>query len=356
VDWSTLGERQAGDLIRELATRHTCAILACEPTLLPWVPLLAGHLPVVLGLHYRGDRNRFGFGMIGGRRIPQVLQTLLATGRVALTSDCSVQAVDNARLLGLADDAVQVAPNGIVVPDWDGAVSVGPVRSVTLLCRLAGDKLLHVRAAIELVAAGLARGRDVTLQIYGSGRAEWLVRRMLQRALPASAWRLDPANPDITSILSEADVVVGTSRASLDALALGRRVVAAKTVRDPRGQLGPLATPSTFDALAAENFGWRRPPPVPADHLWDKLESVTAAELTAVADRARREHSADAMLQRELEIAEALDVRPDGLDQVLATTHERLRQRWGGARRLPRPLDLPDRGIFALRRDEGFRW
>lgn len=116
---------------------------------------------------------------------------------------------------------------------------------------------------------------------------------------------------------------------------MGRRVVVAKTLHD--------------DAAADENFGWRSRPALAPAAVWRALEAVTADEVAAVRDRAREELSAQRMLARELELLATLEPAPAGASGALAHAEALADARWGGARRLPRPLDRPDRAVLLLR-------
>jgi hypothetical protein len=356
VDFGALTDVRLKRLVHETAADHTCAVLACEPRLLRAVPVLATRVPVLLGLHGRGERDRLAFGLAGGRRMPVALRALRASGRVALASSSSLQAREHARLLDMPDDAVAVSPNGVPVPAGPSEISHGPVRSVALVCRLAHDKLLNVAAAIELVAAGRAAGCEVILDVYGSGSARPLVLAMLRRRLPRGSWRMHGPTMSTGQAFAAADAVVGTGRTSVEALMTGARVVPAKTIRDGRGQLGPVITPATFDDAASENFGWRTRPPVPAATVWAQLQAVPAQQIAAVCARARDELTPQSMLARELDILGELGPVTPRATASLAAADQLLTARLAGARRLPTPLDLPDRALLKLRRPGGSRW
>jgi hypothetical protein len=344
VDWPRLSDSELRQLVATAAGGHTCAVMACEPLLLRAVAPLAEHVPVLLGLHGRGDRNRMGFGLLGGRRLPRLIAALVASGRVVLTGTSPVQARDNARVLGLPDDAVHVSPNCVTAPPAPATVSAGEVATVALVCRLAPEKLHNVRAAIALVAAGRAAGRPVVLDVFGRGSATRLVRRLLARGLPDGAWRLRGEVGDPFSAVAHADVVVGTGRAAVEALVMGRRVVVAKALHDPAGQLGALITPATFDAAADENFGWRSHPALAPQDVWRALDSVCEADVAAVRDRAHEELSAPRMLARELELLATLAPAPapaPAASGALAEAASLASARWGRRAATAAPAGLP---------------
>jgi hypothetical protein len=149
---------------------------------------------------------------------------------------------------------------------------------------------------------------------------------------------------------------VATGRTSVEALTTGARVVPAKTLRDGRGQLGPVITPATFDDAASENFGWRTRPPVPAATVWAELEAVPEQQIAAVCARARDELSPQSMLARELDILAALGPATPRAHAALAEADHLFTARFAGARRLPARLDIPDRAALKLRNPRGSRW
>jgi hypothetical protein len=356
VDFARIGDRDLHALVTEAAAGHTGAMLAAEPMLMRAVPHLAAKLPVVLGLHGRGDRNRLGFGLVGGRRLPEAVAAMAGSGRVALVAAAEAQAEAQARLLGLPAEAVAVSPNAVPSPGGPAAAAHGPVRSLVVLCRLAPDKLHNVAAAIELTAAGRSAGRDVVLHVHGDGAVAPLVRRMLSRRLPRGAWEMHGRTDSSSAVLAGADAVVGTGRAAVEALMLGRRVVPAKTVPDRAGLLGPVITPETFDAAARENFSWRSLAPVPAAEVWAGLERVGEDAVAAVCERARRELQPASMVERELALLDALGPMTPAAARALADADRLLARPFGGARRLPRGLNLPDRAVLQLRDQRRLEW
>jgi hypothetical protein len=79
--------------------------------------------------------------------------------------------------------------------------------------------------------------------------------------------------------------------------------------------------------------------------------------IRAVRDRTRRGLTPAAMLARELAIIETLN---DGTDahavMLLVDSRRVVRRRLAGARRLPRPFDVPDRAAANLRSPSAARW
>jgi hypothetical protein len=239
-------------------------------------------------------------------RARRLVQALHRSGSALISASSELQARDYEDDLGLPRGALAAARNGVVLPPGPPAVSSGPIRSITLVARLSIEKLPHVRAAAELAAAGRARGSAVRLDVHGAGPAEDQVREVLATHLPADAWRLHGTADRPLDVMADADVVVATGRAAVEALVLGRRLVPAKSVPDPAGQLGAPVTPETFDVACEDNFSWRTRTPLDPAVVWDTLERPSPEELEAVTARARREYSAEAMLEHEAGLLAAL--------------------------------------------------
>ena len=310
VPWYDLRLDDARRVVTEAAAGHTIAILTLEPWSLPLVATLARHVPVLLALEQRPGPERFGFGSFAGRALAARLAALHASGRVALVASSSDQARDHADSLGLPRSAIRPVINGIHVSAEPAGASSGPIDSVTLVCRLNPDKLPLVTAAADLAAAARADGHPVRLAVHGEGPGRGAARRTIAQRLPRGAWETPGATGAPSLVLRQADVVVGTGRAAIEALAAGRRVVVAKSLPDRSGQLGPPVTPDNFDVLAADNFSWRTREPLRPEEVWRRLTALTAADVEAVRDRARAGFSAQAMLAQALAAAEDLEESP----------------------------------------------
>jgi hypothetical protein len=79
------------------------------------------------------------------------------------------------------------------------------------------------------------------------------------------------------------------------------------------------------------------------------IDAVDTETVTATCVRARRELSGEAMLARDLAIVSALNGGRIRADETLVDVEGVLNRRFAGARRLPRPLDIPDRAVLKLR-------
>jgi hypothetical protein len=316
VDWTGPTRRELGDLLRREARGHTAALIGCLPQTLPLVPDLAREIPVHLCVHSTPEALEESFR----RRRPlselsRALDSLHASGRVILSAASEAEAREHEERLGLPPASLSAFPNGVAARDG-ARPSAGPIHTVALVSRLSVHKLPHVVAAAELVAAGLDAGREVRLEVHGSGNAEREAIEAIESRLPEGAWRLREATDRPSDAMRGADVVVGGGRTSLEALALGRRVAPAKAAADPRGQLAAPVTPATLDRHVYDNFRWSGRAPVAAADAWATLERQTESSLGLVQERVRHELSDDAMLDRELHLLEELRRRPEHVEAL----------------------------------------
>jgi hypothetical protein len=317
VDWLAEGRASDYDLVERISRGHTAAFVPCDPMLLHVVPALVSVLPVHLCLHNVPGTFPNWFGESAWARARALVSSLHASGRVALSASSEAQAREHEQDLGLPAGAVAASPNGVAIRSDDDHISSGAIRSVALVTRLAYEKRANAAAAAALVAAGLARGCDVVLEVYGEGPDEAAIKSLLAESLPDGAWRLHGSAARPVDVLRVADVCVGTGRMNVEALVCGRRVVVVKSL-DPAGQLGAPVTPSSFDTVASDNFTWRRRDPLDPDDVWDELEQLSAEDVAAVRDRARREYSADAMLDRDLALLADLEAVQTPLGEAAA--------------------------------------
>jgi hypothetical protein len=242
-----------------------------------------------------------------------------------LTAASEVDAREHERRLELGSGALVAFPHGLEHCSDDDRPRSGPIRTVALVSRLERIKLPHVAAAAELVSAGRAAGAEVVLEVHGAGHAESEAVALLEAALPASAFTMHGATSEPLAAMRGADVVVGGGRTCLEALSVGRLAVVGRAeppegavVSAPSpGHLGAPVTPATFDAHVADNFSSIGRPPARATDVWRALESLSARDVAWMQDRVRVEHSAKAMLGRELRLLDEISRRPQRPELLL---------------------------------------
>lgn len=154
---------------------------------------------------------------------------------------------------------------------------LGEPREILALMRLSPDKAAIARLAVALTRRRLAAGRPCRLTIAGEGEWEGEAAALCEARLPRSAWRIEPAPADPLARLPFCDLAVTQGLTTLEAAALGRRVVVARTIRADRAAAVVL-TPDRYDVAARDPFG---EPPLTDDtgRLWEEILAVDMDDL-----------------------------------------------------------------------------
>jgi hypothetical protein len=170
--------------------------------------------------------------------------------------------------------------------------------------RLSPDKAALAQLAVELVRERLASGRDCRLAIAGEGPWRADAVALCERRLPAGAWRIEAAPEDPVARLADSDLVVAQGLTTLEAAALGRRVVVARAIDEER-PAGAVLRPGLYDVAARDPFG--QPPLTESPKsLWKEIAAVDRDELQALRELVQRHNS--------------LEAASRSLDDALATT------------------------------------
>lgn len=178
---------------------------------------------------------------------------------------------------GLPPEALWILPPSVPLPELPTGSRQGEPERVLAMTRLAPEKAAIPRVAVELVRERLAAGRSCELAIAGTGPWAPEAVSLCERSLPPGSWRMEPAPDNPIERLAAADVVVGQGLTTLEAAALGRRVVVARSL-GARGASGAVLTPDVYDEAARDPFG---DPRVTEDaaRLWDELLAVDETAL-----------------------------------------------------------------------------
>lgn len=160
---------------------------------------------------------------------------------------------------------------------------------ILAMARHSPEKLAIPRVAVELTREALARGLRCRLTIAGDGGIRERVEALCAERLPPEAWRSEPAPADPIRRLAAADVVVAQGLTTLEAAALGRRVVVARTVGDD-GAAGTVLLLDRYDEAARDPFGQ---PELTADAgaLLDEVLAIDEGELAALRARVETHNS-----------------------------------------------------------------
>jgi hypothetical protein len=154
---------------------------------------------------------------------------------------------------------------------------LGEPREILALTRLAPEKAAIAQLAVELTRARLAAGRPCRLTIAGEGPRRGRLAELCERCLPPSAWRIEGAPRDPVGRLFASDLIVAQGLTTLEAAALGRRVVVARSLGEGHAA-GAVLSPDRYDEAARDPFGC---PPLSdePERLWGEILALDAEGL-----------------------------------------------------------------------------
>ncbi len=160
------------------------------------------------------------------------------------------------------------------------------------MTRLAPEKMSIVRLAVELLRARLSSGHECRLVLAGDGPRRAEAAELCERRLPRGSWRIEGAPAEPLARLAEAELVVAQGATTLEAAALGRPVVVARSF-GARGASGAVLSPENYDEAARDPFG---NPQVTEDAgaLWDDVLDLDNASLASLR-RLVEEHNSPAV-------------------------------------------------------------
>ena len=317
VDWEAT-RLETARRARELMGAGGVAVMQADPALVHLVPSLAATGRLHLCLHNRPGSFEHWFNPAELARLNALLPALVASRRVTFTASSSTHAAEHARRLGLPGGLVSGWFPGIDSPPGYDELSSGPVHRVAVVARLSREKFPIVAAGAELVAAGLAAGADVRLDLHGAGPDEAEALALLGRTLPPDRFLLHGPTDAPLAAIAGADVAVNGGRAAIEALVTGRRVLVPRFGEPPGGRLGPPVLPESFAELKERNLIWEGQAWEGAA-AWNAMTAMPAADVAAVRDRARRELSTQALLEGHLAAIARTDAGHDPSGALLET-------------------------------------
>jgi hypothetical protein len=185
-----------------------------------------------------------------------------------------------ANAYGVPPEALRILPASFAPPSLPTGAPRSEPREVLAMTRLAPDKASIVRVAVELVRERLASGWSCELLIAGEGPWRPEAIALCERRLPRGSWRIEGAPSDQLAKLAAADVVVAQGTTTLEAAALGRRVVVTRSL-GRRAASAVVLRPDRYDEAARDPFG---DPPLTEDpaRLWEDLLALDETDLVAL--------------------------------------------------------------------------
>jgi len=211
---------------------------------------------------------------------------------------------------GLPADALRVLPPFAPLDELRFGPALGEPRRVLAMTRLAPEKMSIVRLAVELVRERLECGHECRLTVAGDGPGRAEAIELCERRLPPGSWRIEGAPADPIARLARSDLVVAQGMTTLEAAALGRRVVVARSF-GAREASGAVLTPENYDEAARDPFGDPRATE-DVGALWADVLAPDEGSLVALR-RLVEQHNSPAVALRALD-----DVLAAGFDGPLA--------------------------------------
>jgi hypothetical protein len=213
---------------------------------------------------------------------------------------------------------LRILPASIPLPPFRAPGGDGEILA---LARHSPEKSAIPRLALELTRAGLERGLECRLTVAGEGPARALSEAMCADRLPAGSWRFEDAPDDPIGRLAAADVVVAQGLTTLEAAALGRRVVVARSL-DADAAAGIVLSPDCYEDAARDPFGRPEVTSDP-DRLWDDLIALDGDDLRSLRRLVEAHNSLDAAAAA-FRAAVSATPRPRALRQALRTRAVRI--------------------------------
>ena len=184
---------------------------------------------------------------------------------------------------------LRILPASFPLPPFSPATGRDEILALT---RHSPEKAAIPRLAVELTKEGLARRRDCRLTIAGEGPTREHAEALCADRLPPGSWVFEGPPLDPIARLAAADVVVAQGSTTLEAAALGRRVVVARTIEDTSAA-GSVLRPDVYEEAARDPFG---DPRVTTDLgvLWEGLLAVDEGALRKLRSLVEAHNSLDA--------------------------------------------------------------
>jgi hypothetical protein len=192
----------------------------------------------------------------------------------------------------IADKALRTLPPSVPLASLPFRPQLEQPTEVLAMTRLAPGKMAIARMAAELVRERLAAGEPCRLTIAGDGTRSEEALAICEARLPPGSWRIEGPPADPLATLAEAQLVVAQGLTTLEAAALGRRVVVARPA-GTSGASGAVLRPDVYDEAARDPFG---DPPLTEEpaRLWDEVLALEETELANLRDLVEHHNSPQA--------------------------------------------------------------
>lgn len=255
---------QALEDVAAVARECTGVVVVASPATVALLPRLDG-LRCALAVH--GNARTLS-EWLGPRT--SVLRAVFrqATGLSVLTPGAAYEQ-QIAELLDVRRDAVASFRNSCLLTPAE-APAAAPPRALTLVARLAMDKVCDLEAGIAL-----AQVMGLPLRVVGSGPAAAHFVELLQAA--GVVYELVESE-DVSAAVDEAEALVASGIVALEGLTRGKPVVIASS----SGGTAGVVTPANFADMQASNWGGGPLEPVTPTSASAGLRGLTTEDLREV--------------------------------------------------------------------------
>ncbi|HWM63166.1 MAG TPA: hypothetical protein VNP96_04155 [Solirubrobacterales bacterium] len=270
--------------------RHDVAIVHWDHMVMEaFVPALklCGRAALVAHQAPHGLARWFGPEILPSVRVPIEAAAAESNAVVLVRGEAHRRRIADA--FEVPPDRLRILPASIPLAGVAFRPAAAEPVEVLAMVRLSPEKEPVPRLAIELVRAQLDAGRPCRLTVAGDGPLRDEMMMLCEQRLPAGPWRVERAPRDPIARLAAADLVVAQGLTTLEAAALGRRVVVAKAVDDGRAG-GIVLTPDGYDEAARDPFGQ---PPLSTDteRLWAEALALGDRDLRALRQLVEKRNS-----------------------------------------------------------------
>lgn len=270
-----------GTELEDVLAGHDLAIVHWDHLVMDALgPALSACSRVALTLHQMPDAPARWPGSGGMPAVRAPIARALAEERAAVLVRGESHRERVAAAFDLLAAELDILPASVPLESIPFQPQLGEPREILALMRLAPEKAAVAQLAVELTRARLAAGRPCRLTIAGEGPQRERLAALCERRLPASAWRIEDAPRDPIARLFASDLIVAQGLTTLEAAALGRRVVVARSV-DGNRAAGAVLTAEGYDDAARDPFGR---PPLSDDpgQLWDEALALDEDDLRQI--------------------------------------------------------------------------
>lgn len=317
TSWSRVGAPARSGLWRAVGD-HELAIVHWDHEVMDaFFPALEACGRAALTLHQAPHALARWFG-------PEILPSIRVPIEAAVEEDNAVVLVrgeSHRRRISTAFDVpadrLRILPASIALAGTEFRPAPAEPLEILALMRLSLEKEAIALLAVELARVRLGSGRPCRLTIAGDGPTRTETKALCEARLPPGSWRVESAPVDPIARLAASDLVVAQGLTTLEAAALGRRVVVARTFDEHRAA-GVVLTPEVYDEAARDPFG---EPPLSADaeRLWVEVHGLGDGDLET--------------LRGLVEARNGLEVAARALREALAGTTSRVERIAGRLRR-----------------------